>query len=76
MLGFFYELRVISSLTFFVFRDGREVASRIECTLPLRVAHRAIFEAKFVAVMRTTIKGSPVLASQGIGLDTRLERLS
>ena len=60
--GFFLALSVMLYVTFFLLRDGHEIAARIERVLPLEVGHRKILVAKFVAVIRATVKGSLVVA--------------
>ncbi len=60
--GFFLALGVMLYLTFFLLRDGHALAERIEAALPLTVAQRAVLIAKFVAVIRATIKGSLIVA--------------
>lgn len=61
-LGFFLEWSVMLYLTFFLLRDGREIARRIERALPIEGPQRAILVAKFLAVIRATIKGSLIVA--------------
>lgn len=66
-LGFFLQLGVMLYLTFFLLRDGRAIAARIERALPIAGPQRAILVAKSVAVIRATIKGSLIVAAlQGI----------
>jgi predicted PurR-regulated permease PerM len=60
--GFFLALGVMLYLTFFLLRDGHELAARIERAIPLRLDQRAVLVAKFVAVIRATIKGSLIVA--------------
>lgn len=60
--GFFLALSVMLYVTFFLLRDGNEIAARIERVLPLEIGHRKILVAKFVAVIRATVKGSLVVA--------------
>jgi predicted PurR-regulated permease PerM len=60
--GFFLALSVMLYVAFFLLRDGHEIAARIERVLPLEIAYRKILVAKFVAVIRATIKGSLVVA--------------
>lgn len=60
--GFFLALSVMLYITFFLLRDGNEIAARIERVLPLEIGHRKTLVAKFVAVIRATIKGSLVVA--------------
>lgn len=60
--GLFLSLGVMLYLTFFLLRDGHDVAARIERALPLTVEQRTVLIARFVAVIRATIKGSLVVA--------------
>jgi len=60
--GFFLALGVMLYLTFFLLRDGHVLAARIERTIPLTLDQRAVLIAKFVAVIRATIKGSLIVA--------------
>jgi len=60
--GFFLALGVMLYLTFFLLRDGHRLAARIERAIPLRLDQRAVLVAKFVAVIRATIKGSLIVA--------------
>jgi predicted PurR-regulated permease PerM len=60
--GFFLALGVMLYLTFFFLRDGHDLAARIERSIPLRAEQRAILVAKFVMVIRATIKGSLIVA--------------
>jgi predicted PurR-regulated permease PerM len=61
-LGFFLSLGVMLYLTFFLLRDGHPLATRVEQAIPLSPAQRAVLVAKFVAVIRATIKGSLIVA--------------
>jgi predicted PurR-regulated permease PerM len=60
--GFFLSLGVMLYLTFFLLRDGHALAARIERAIPLTFDQRAVLVAKFVAVIRATIKGSLIVA--------------
>jgi predicted PurR-regulated permease PerM len=60
--GFFLALGVMLYLTFFLLRDGRALAERIERAIPLTLKQRRVLIAKFVAVIRATIKGSLIVA--------------
>ncbi|WP_425542468.1 AI-2E family transporter [Sphingomonas oligophenolica] len=60
--GFFLALGVMLYLTFFLLRDGHAVAARVERAIPLTLDHRTMLVAKFVAVIRATIKGSLIVA--------------
>lgn len=61
-LGFFLALGVMLYLTFFLLRDGHALAARIERAIPLPIEQRAVLLAKFVAVIRATIKGGLIVA--------------
>jgi len=61
-LGFFLALGVMLYLTFFLLRDGHALVARIERAMPLTPGQRAVLLAKFVAVIRATIKGSLIVA--------------
>ena len=60
--GFVVALGVMLYLTFFLLRDGKQVAARVETAIPLDPDQRAALLAKFTAVIRATIKGSLVVA--------------
>lgn len=60
--GFFVALGVTLYLTFFLLRDGRDLAARIERAIPLTFDQRAVLAAKFIVVIRATIKGSLIVA--------------
>jgi predicted PurR-regulated permease PerM len=60
--GFFLALGVMLYLTFFLLRDGHAIAARIERAIPLTPDQRAVLVAKFVTVIRATIKGSLIVA--------------
>jgi predicted PurR-regulated permease PerM len=60
--GFFLALGVMLYLTFFLLRDGHELAALIERSIPLPVDQRSVLIAKFVQVIRATIKGSLIVA--------------
>jgi len=59
---FFLSLGVMLYLTFFLLRDGRTLVPKIERCLPLAVGQRDLLIAKFIAVIRATIKGSIIVA--------------
>lgn len=61
-LGFFLALGVTLYLTFFLLRDGHQLAHRIERALPLMPEQRAVLLAKIALVIRATIKGSIIVA--------------
>jgi predicted PurR-regulated permease PerM len=60
--SFFLALGVMLYLTFFLLRDGHRLAARIERAIPLAAGQRAVLIAKFIAVIRATIKGSLIVA--------------
>ena len=49
-------------LTFFLLRDGAALITKIEHCLPLAIQQRRALVARFVAVVRATIKGSVIVA--------------
>ncbi len=59
---FLLGLGVMMYLTFFLLRDGRALAQRIEQIVPLSEAKREILMDKFLVVIRATIKGSLIIA--------------
>jgi predicted PurR-regulated permease PerM len=61
-LGFFVALTVMLYITFFLLRDGRPIAARIEHAIPLPPEQRDALIGRFVAVIRATIRGSLVVA--------------
>lgn len=61
-LTFFLSLGVMLYLTFFLLRDGARIIARIEGCLPLPIDQRRLLTARFVAVVRATIKGSLIVA--------------
>lgn len=66
-LGFFLSLGVMLYLSFFLLRDGTTLVTTIQRCLPLPVEQRNLLVARFVAVVRATIKGSVIVAIlQGI----------
>jgi len=60
--GFFLSVGVMLYLTFFLLRDGHDLAARIERAIPLTPDQRMVLIAKFIAVIRATIKGSLIVA--------------
>jgi predicted PurR-regulated permease PerM len=60
--GFFLSLGVMLYLTFFLLRDGRTLAAQLERAIPLPSHERSVLIAKFVAVIRATIKGGLIVA--------------
>jgi len=61
-LSFFLGLFVMLYLTFFLLRDGRDIAGRIDRAMPLPSDLRSALAAKFLAVVRATVKGSLIVA--------------
>lgn len=61
-LSFFVALVVMLYLTFFLLRDGRDLARRIERVVPLPAAQRDALFNRFAAVTRATIRGSLAVA--------------
>ncbi|HEY7976558.1 MAG TPA: AI-2E family transporter [Rhizomicrobium sp.] len=61
-LGFVLSLGVMLYLTFFLLRDGETLITQIERCLPLAIEQRRALVARFVAVVRATIKGSVIVA--------------
>ena len=59
---FLLSLGVMMYLTFFLLRDGRALAERIEQIIPLGAEKREILMEKFLVVIRATIKGSLIIA--------------
>lgn len=59
---FLLALGAMLYLTFFLLRDGRVLAERIERVIPLAANQRRILIDKFFVVIRATIKGSFVVA--------------
>jgi predicted PurR-regulated permease PerM len=60
--AFFLALGVMLYLTFFLLRDGDALIATIERCLPLPVDQRRMLVARFIAVVRATIKGSVIVA--------------
>lgn len=61
-LGFVFALGIMLYLTYFLLRDGKALATRIEQAIPIDPARRATLFATFAAVIRATIKGSIIVA--------------
>ena len=61
-LGFFLGLFVMLYLTFFLLRDGRDLARQIDRAVPLPADLRNALAEKFLAVVRATVKGSLIVA--------------
>ncbi len=65
--SFFVALSVTLYLTYFLLRDGPDLAARLDRAAPLRAIHRRALMQQFVIVVRATIKGSMVVAiAQGM----------
>ncbi|MDX3899033.1 MAG: AI-2E family transporter [Sphingobium sp.] len=60
--SFLVALGVMLYLTFFLLRDGDRLTLRVARAVPLHEHQRMALAAKFVAVIRATIKGSIVVA--------------
>ena len=60
--AFFLSLGIMLYLTFFLLRDGRALAARIERSIPLLPDQRRALLGKFSTVVRATVKGSLVVA--------------
>jgi predicted PurR-regulated permease PerM len=60
--AFFLSLGVMLYLTFFLIRDGNTLIVTVERCLPLPAEQRRLLVARFVAVVRATIKGSIIVA--------------
>jgi predicted PurR-regulated permease PerM len=60
--GFTLAIGIMLYLTFFLIRDGKQLASTIDRAVPLRRDHWNALVGKFVTVVRATIKGSVVVA--------------
>jgi predicted PurR-regulated permease PerM len=61
-LGFFLGLFVMLYLTFFLLRDGRGIAARVDRAVPLPADLRSALAEKFLAVVRAIVKGSLIVA--------------
>jgi predicted PurR-regulated permease PerM len=61
-LSFLAALGVMLYLTFFLLRDGEEMAARIRDAVPLRPALRDVLIDQFALVVRATMKGTVVVA--------------
>ncbi|WP_339822114.1 AI-2E family transporter [uncultured Parasphingorhabdus sp.] len=59
---FLLSLGVMMYLTFFLLRDGRVLAERIDQIIPLSEENGQILKEKFLVVIRATIKGSLIIA--------------
>lgn len=60
--GYLVSAGVMLYLSFFMLRDGRRVIASVESAMPLRLDQgRAVF-ARFLSVVRATIKGSLIVA--------------
>ncbi len=59
---FFIAFGLMLYLLFFLFRDGRALATRIRNALPLSDEHTSQFMAKFASVVRATVRGNIIIA--------------
>jgi len=59
VIGFF----VMLYLAFFLLRDGTSLSRRIRAAVPLAPAHRQHLAAKFITVIRATVKGNVLVAA-------------
>jgi predicted PurR-regulated permease PerM len=59
VIGFF----VMLYLAFFLLRDGASLSRRIRAAVPLAPEHRRQLAAKFVTVIRATVKGNVLVAA-------------
>ncbi|CAN5225201.1 AI-2E family transporter [soil metagenome] len=65
--GLIVALGVMLYLTFFLLRDGKALAARIDAAIPLDPVQWRSLTARFITVIRATIKGSLVVAvAQGL----------
>ena len=60
--GFALSVAVVLYLLFFLFRDGRALATRIDQAIPLAGHDKKSLLATFVVVIRATVKGGVVMA--------------
>ncbi len=60
--GFALSVAVMLYLLFFLLRDGRALAERIDLAIPLATNDKQSLLATFVAVIRATVKGGVVMA--------------
>lgn len=66
-LKFFASAGVMLYLLFFLLRDGRALSRRMGLAIPLDAEHKQRLFAKFVTVVRATVKGNIVVAAvQGL----------
>jgi len=61
-LGFVVGIGIMLYVSFFLLRDGRDLADQILGKLPLVDDHKTALAEKFTTVIRATIKGSIVVA--------------
>lgn len=61
-LDFAVSIGVMLYLLFFLFRDGPTIAWRIQRAAPLRSDYKRALFAKFVTVIRATVKGNVLVA--------------
>ncbi len=60
--SFLVALSVMLYLTYFLLRDGAQLAARFDAAAPMRIAYRRALMQQFVIVTRATIKGSIIVA--------------
>ncbi len=61
--GFSLSVAVMLYLLFFLLRDGRALAARIDSAIPLAGTDKKSLLATFVAMIRATVKGGVVMAA-------------
>lgn len=59
---FMVSMGVMLYLLFFLFRDGHTIAARIQAAVPLSADYKHLLFAKFVTVIRATVKGNVLVA--------------
>lgn len=62
LFGFLLAAMLMLYVTFFLLRDGAALSRLIGDAVPLHAAQRKALDARFVTVVRATIKGSMVVA--------------
>ncbi|MFP5077593.1 AI-2E family transporter [Rhizobium sp. YIM 134829] len=66
-LQVFIAFGLMLYLLFFLFRDGRGLARTLRRALPLSDSHTQQFSAKFLSVVRATVRGNVIIAAlQGL----------
>jgi predicted PurR-regulated permease PerM len=61
-LQFVVAFGIMLYLLFFLFRDGRSLTRTIRTALPLSDIHTTRFAAKFISVVRATVRGNIIIA--------------